>query len=71
MDLSHLKVLVTGGGGIGVGAGVCQALDKFGATLIINELDKKKAQKAAKLYKYAIPIKADIRKEKNRNKIMS
>lgn len=60
MDLSHLKVLVTGGGGIGVGAGVCQALDNFGATLIINELTKKKAVKAAKKYKHAIPIKADI-----------
>lgn len=62
MDLSHLKVLVTGGGGIGVGAGVCQALDNFGATLIINELTKKKAVKAAKKYKNAIPIKADITK---------
>ena len=62
MDLSHLKVLVTGGGGIGVGAGVCQALDNFGATLIINELTKKKAVKAARKYKNAIPIKADITK---------
>ena len=61
MDLSHLKVLVTGGGGIGVGAGVCQALDNFGATLIINELTKKKAVKAAKKYKNAIPVQADIR----------
>ena len=61
MNLSHLKVLVTGGGGIGVGAGVCQALDNFGATLIINELTKKKAVKAAKKYKNAIPVKADIR----------
>ena len=61
MDLSHLKVLVTGGGGIGVGAGVCEALDNFGATLIINELTKKKAVKAARKYKNAIPIKADIR----------
>ncbi len=61
MDLSHLKVLVTGGGGIGVGAGVCEALDNFGATLIINELTKKKAVKAAKKYKNAIPVKADLR----------
>lgn len=69
MNLSHLKVLVTGGGGIGVGAGVCQALDQFGATLIINELDKKKAKKAAKKYKNAIPIKADIRKAKEVEKM--
>jgi NAD(P)-dependent dehydrogenase (short-subunit alcohol dehydrogenase family) len=64
MDLSHLKVLVTGGGGIGVGAGVCQALDQFGATLIINELCYKKAKKAAKKYKNALPIKGDISDEK-------
>ncbi len=60
MDLSHLKVLLTGGGGIGVGAGVCQALDQFGASLIINEKEAAKAEKAAKLYKHAIPVQADI-----------
>ncbi len=60
MNLTNQKILVTGGGGIGVGAGVCQALDRCGATLIINELTKKKAMKAAKQYKNAIPIKADI-----------
>lgn len=69
MDLSHLKVLVTGGGGIGVGAGVCQALDNFGATLIINELTKKKAVKAAKKYKNAIPVKADISNEQEVEKM--
>ena len=62
MDLSHLTVLVTGGGGIGVGAGICQALDQFGARLIINELMFEKAEKAAKQYKRAIPIQADISK---------
>jgi len=63
MNLSHLKVLVTGGGGIGVGAGVCQALDQCGATLIINDLTKKRATQAAKKYNNAFPIKADLRKE--------
>lgn len=64
MNLSHLKVLVTGGGGIGVGAGVCEALDHFGATLIINDITKKKAHNASKKYKHAIPVKADITKVK-------
>ena len=62
MDLSHLTVLVTGGGGIGVGAGVCEALDQFGATIIINELNLEKAQKASKKYKNAQAGKADLRK---------
>lgn len=60
MDLSHLKVLVTGGGGIGVGAGVCQALDAFGATLIINEKQLDKAEAAVQQYQNAFPIQADI-----------
>ena len=62
MDLSHLKVLVTGGGGVGVGAGVCQALDNFGATLIINELTFERAKEAARQYQKAFPIQADISK---------
>lgn len=60
MDLTHLKVLITGGGGTGVGAGVCESLDQFGATLIINEKVFEKAEKAAKKYKRAIPVQADI-----------
>ena len=71
MNLIHLKVLVTGGGGTGVGAGVCEALDNFGATLIINDLTKEKARKAAKKYKNAIPIKADISKEKEVKKMFA
>jgi NAD(P)-dependent dehydrogenase (short-subunit alcohol dehydrogenase family) len=63
MDLSHLKVLVTGGAGVGVGGGVCEALDQFGASLIINDLSQKKANAAAKKYKNAIAIAADISKK--------
>ncbi len=71
MDLSHLKVLVTGGGGGGVGAGVCQALDNFGATLIINELTIEKAVEASKLYKKAIPVQADLRSAEEVEKMFS
>lgn len=63
MDLSHLKVLVTGGGGSGVGAGICQALDKFGATLVINEKHFELAAEAAAKYRHAIPVQADISKD--------
>lgn len=63
LNLDHLKVLVTGGGGIGVGAGVCQALDQFGATLIINEPELAKAEDAAAKYRNAFPVAADITDE--------
>ncbi|MDN5200290.1 SDR family oxidoreductase [Fulvivirgaceae bacterium BMA10] len=60
MNLKNRIVLVTGGGGIGVGAGVCKALSKFGATVILNEIDMEKAEQAAKKYPGAIPVAADI-----------
>lgn len=55
--------MVTGGGGVGVGAGVCEALDQFGATLIINEKELEKAEQAAKKYRNAIAVQADISQE--------
>ncbi len=62
MDLSNLTVLITGGGGIGVGKGVCQVLDDYGAKLWINELSKIKAEEAAHQYKNAQPVQADVSK---------
>lgn len=62
MNLEHLKVLVTGGGGIGVGKGVCEALAGCGASLIINDVDAGKAEAAARGYPKAIPLAADISK---------
>lgn len=61
MDLKGKIVLVTGGGGTGVGSGVCKALSNFGATVILNEVDLEKAEQAAEKYIGAIPIAADIR----------
>ena len=61
MDFKGKNILVTGGGGFGVGAGVCQVLSRSGATVIINELNKEDAVKAAKNYPNAIPVAADIR----------
>lgn len=63
MDLKHLTVLVTGGGGTGVGAGVCEALAGFGAKLIINDLDASRAEQAAAKYPGAMPLAADISRE--------
>ena len=63
MDLTNLKVLVTGGGGEGVGKGVCEALANFGAQLVVNDIDPQKVEAAVKLYPGAIGITADISKE--------
>jgi NAD(P)-dependent dehydrogenase (short-subunit alcohol dehydrogenase family) len=60
MDFTGKKILVTGGGGVGVGGGVCQALDNFGATIILNEITQEKAETAANKYSRVVPIGADI-----------
>ena len=59
-DLQGKKILVTGGGGVGVGGGVCQALDQHGATIILNEISMEKAEEAAGRYSKVIPVAADI-----------
>ncbi len=63
LDFSGKNILVTGGGGAGVGGGVCNVLSRNGATLIINERKMVDAQRAAQKYSSAIPVAADIRKE--------
>jgi NAD(P)-dependent dehydrogenase (short-subunit alcohol dehydrogenase family) len=63
MDLTGKNILVTGGGGVGVGAGVCEILSRCGATVILNELHLENAKTAAKKYPKAIPVAADIRKK--------
>ncbi len=60
MNLKGKNILVTGGGGVGVGAGVCQALEQFGAHIILNEVDPKVAQDASVRYTSAYPVAADI-----------
>jgi NAD(P)-dependent dehydrogenase (short-subunit alcohol dehydrogenase family) len=59
-DLKNKKILVTGGGGVGVGGGICQALEQFGATIVLNEISIEKAETACERYKNAIPVAADI-----------
>jgi len=60
MNLKGKNILVTGGGGVGVGAGVCQALEQFGARIILNELNLDLANKASQRYSSAYPIAADV-----------
>lgn len=63
MDLKQSTILVTGAAGIGVGYGVCQALDEVGARIIINDIDQAKIAKAVDQFEHAIGIKADLRQK--------
>jgi NAD(P)-dependent dehydrogenase (short-subunit alcohol dehydrogenase family) len=60
MELKGKNILVTGGGGYGVGDGVCQVLTACGARLVINEKDEEKAAVAARKYPGALTVAADI-----------
>ncbi len=62
MDLKGRNILVTGGGGFGVGEGICQVLLSCGAHLIINEKNKEKAKIASAKFPDALTISADISK---------
>ncbi|MBK8501398.1 MAG: hypothetical protein IPL46_03870 [Saprospiraceae bacterium] len=50
IDLSDQCILITGGAGVGVGSGICEALNNGGATIIINDIDEVSLEKASKLY---------------------
>lgn len=69
IDLKGKKILVTGGGGIGVGSGVCKVLSRNGAIVILNELSLKEAESAVSLYPESIPIGADVSRESEVNKM--
>jgi len=60
MDLSGKTIFVTGAAGIGVGAGVCQAVDAAGGRLIINDLTTEAVERACSLYKDAIPLVGSV-----------
>jgi len=62
LSLEGKNILVTGGGGYGVGAGVCQAIAEAGGRLIVNELDFNSADIAAGKYPGAIAIAGDMSK---------
>lgn len=60
MNLTGKNILVTGGGGFGVGSGVCQAILNMGGKLFVNEISAEKARDAANKYPGAIPVVADV-----------
>jgi NAD(P)-dependent dehydrogenase (short-subunit alcohol dehydrogenase family) len=60
LSLKGKSILVTGGAGIGVGSGICQAIDLLGGNLVVNDLSQERADKAASQYQHAIAICADI-----------
>lgn len=60
MNLTGRNILVTGGGGIGVGAGICEAITQLGGRLFLNEITMEKAKAAVSKYPSAIPVAADV-----------
>jgi len=60
IDCSGKRYLVTGGAGIGVGAGVCEAIVKSGGQVIINDLAKGKINKALEKYPNAVGVPYDV-----------
>lgn len=57
-----MNILVTGGGGFGVGEGLCKVLLSSGARLIINELNEDRAEIAKKKFPAAVTLIADVSK---------
>lgn len=62
IDLSGKNILITGGAGDGMGAGLCEAVVEAGGRVIVNDLRPETARHAAAKYKNAISIAADISK---------
>ncbi|MCB0689185.1 MAG: SDR family oxidoreductase [Saprospiraceae bacterium] len=60
IDSTGLKVLVTGGAGVGVGSGICEALYQGGAQLIINDINDDILKKVAQKYPDSLTIRADL-----------
>lgn len=61
MDFTKKNILVTGGGGVGIGGGIARVLSSKGATVIVNDLTDDLSQKAAEGLNGAIPLAADLR----------
>ncbi|MFK5974512.1 MAG: SDR family oxidoreductase [Flavobacteriaceae bacterium] len=71
LNFTGKRYLVTGGAGLGVGAGICEAIAECGGQLIINDLDIEKTKKTAKKYPNAIAIHGDICNPKDVNRIFA
>ena len=61
IDFKGKTILVTGGGGLGIGNGIARILSKFGATVVLNDINEEVAQKGAQNVPNAVPYGADLR----------
>ncbi len=71
LDFTGKRYLVTGGAGVGVGAGICEAIAECGGQLIINDLDIEKTNKAVQRYPNAIAAPGDICNPKDVDRIFA
>ncbi len=62
IDLSEHKILITGGAGLGIASGLCEALNNCGATLVINDISQEKLDRCREQYPSALTIRADLNK---------
>ena len=62
MDLTGKAILVTGGGGDGVGRGVCEAVVEAGGLLFVNDLTIERAEAAASRFDDAVALPGDVSK---------
>lgn len=60
IGLTGHKVLITGGAGVGVGSGICEALYQGGAKIVINDIDDESLEKAGAKYSGALTVKANL-----------
>lgn len=60
IDLTGHKVLITGGAGVGVGSGICEALYGGGAQIVINDINPGSLEKAKEKYPDALTVNANL-----------
>ena len=69
IDFTGKRYLITGGAGVGVGAGVCEAIAACGGQIIINDLDAEKTERAVNKYPNALAAPGDISDPKEVDRI--
>jgi NAD(P)-dependent dehydrogenase (short-subunit alcohol dehydrogenase family) len=60
IDLTNKNILVTGGGGDGLGQGICEAIAACGGNLIVNDLNAELAKETAAKHEGAVAIPGDV-----------
>ena len=62
MNFEGKNIIVTGGAGIGVGGGICQAINEFEGHIIMVDIDASKIELAQKRYRSVKGYVADVGK---------